>query len=112
MREHRGAVSTQSAPAAAGSARAHAPNKWAALGVLACGLALIVLDGTIVGVSMPAIIEALDLDLAGAQWVTSLYSVVFAALLLTADRKSTRLNSSHVSISYAVFCLKKKTINS
>src|SRR5699024_12605783 len=27
---------------------------------------------------------------------------------LTRDRKSTRLNSSHVSISYAVFCLKKK----
>src|SRR5690554_7080513 len=27
---------------------------------------------------------------------------------LTADRKSTRLNSSHVRISYAVFCLKKK----
>src|SRR5699024_12666640 len=27
----------------------------------------------------------------------------------TEDRKSTRLNSSHVSISYAVFCLKKKT---
>src|SRR5690349_22166106 len=25
------------------------------------------------------------------------------------DRKSTRLNSSHVEISYAVFCLKKKT---
>src|SRR5207245_10564110 len=28
---------------------------------------------------------------------------------LAADRKSTRLNSSHGSISYAVFCLKKKT---
>src|SRR5690349_23928839 len=27
---------------------------------------------------------------------------------LTIDRKSTRLNSSHVEISYAVFCLKKK----
>src|SRR5207249_12247573 len=27
------------------------------------------------------------------------------------DRKSTRLNSSHVSISYAVFCLKKKKIH-
>src|SRR5690625_6090118 len=27
----------------------------------------------------------------------------------TIDRKSTRLNSSHVAISYAVFCLKKKT---
>src|SRR3712207_8053909 len=28
--------------------------------------------------------------------------------LLDADRKSTRLNSSHANISYAVFCLKKK----
>src|SRR5207249_5562221 len=28
--------------------------------------------------------------------------------LVRIDRKSTRLNSSHVSISYAVFCLKKK----
>src|SRR3712207_8284786 len=28
---------------------------------------------------------------------------------LTLDRKSTRLNSSHANISYAVFCLKKKT---
>src|SRR5690606_39838381 len=31
-----------------------------------------------------------------------------AALALHGDRKSTRLNSSHVKISYAVFCLKKK----
>src|SRR5438477_9425968 len=30
---------------------------------------------------------------------------------LSADRKSTRLNSSHMSISYAVFCLKKKKYN-
>src|SRR3712207_7489746 len=28
--------------------------------------------------------------------------------LITRDRKSTRLNSSHANISYAVFCLKKK----
>src|SRR5690606_41561856 len=31
-----------------------------------------------------------------------------AALDFSSDRKSTRLNSSHVKISYAVFCLKKK----
>src|SRR3712207_8705135 len=31
--------------------------------------------------------------------------------LLLADRKSTRLNSSHANISYAVFCLKKKNKN-
>src|SRR3712207_8639016 len=33
---------------------------------------------------------------------------VRAAAALGADRKSTRLNSSHANISYAVFCLKKK----
>src|SRR5690554_7661720 len=32
--------------------------------------------------------------------------------LSASDRKSTRLNSSHVRISYAVFCLKKKNITS
>src|SRR5207253_8427612 len=34
----------------------------------------------------------------------------FRAPRVKEDRKSTRLNSSHVAISYAVFCLKKKTI--
>src|SRR5258705_13634180 len=32
----------------------------------------------------------------------------FEALVGRVDRKSTRLNSSHLGISYAVFCLKKK----
>src|SRR5436309_12380837 len=35
---------------------------------------------------------------------------VFFDVDLVVDRKSTRLNSSHVKISYAVFCLKKKII--
>src|SRR5699024_12071752 len=35
-------------------------------------------------------------------------SPLILLILLIPDRKSTRLNSSHVSISYAVFCLKKK----
>src|SRR5438477_6204443 len=34
--------------------------------------------------------------------------VLDGARYATGDRKSTRLNSSHMSISYAVFCLKKK----
>src|SRR5689334_24375847 len=36
---------------------------------------------------------------------------VFYVSPSSVDRKSTRLNSSHSSISYAVFCLKKKTQN-
>jgi len=61
-------------------------NKWAGLGVLAGGLSMIVIDGTIVGVSLPTIISDLHLDLNDAQWVNSLYSVVLAALLLTSGR--------------------------
>src|SRR5690606_40075597 len=34
---------------------------------------------------------------------------LFSSIQNDEDRKSTRLNSSHVKISYAVFCLKKKT---
>src|SRR5437773_10764661 len=34
-----------------------------------------------------------------------------AKVLAGGDRKSTRLNSSHITISYAVFCLKKKKNN-
>src|SRR5262245_64401254 len=35
-------------------------------------------------------------------------SIHFGTGITSADRKSTRLNSSHLGISYAVFCLKKK----
>src|SRR5436309_4958869 len=35
-------------------------------------------------------------------------NTVCSGEILQTDRKSTRLNSSHVKISYAVFCLKKK----
>src|SRR5690348_17854516 len=38
----------------------------------------------------------------------TLYATTFGATPAAGDRKSTRLNSSHPSISYAVFCLKKK----
>src|SRR5689334_25381194 len=45
--------------------------------------------------------------LAGRNWRTRFG---YSAIAFGVDRKSTRLNSSHSSISYAVFCLKKKTI--
>src|SRR3712207_8021341 len=57
-------------------------------------------------------------------WVVNAYALTFGGLLLLGgrladvvgrrrllDRKSTRLNSSHANISYAVFCLKKKAHN-
>src|SRR3989442_9408507 len=41
-------------------------------------------------------------------WMASRVRSLACSLFCAADRKSTRLNSSHVRISYAVFCLKKK----
>src|SRR3712207_8253090 len=38
-------------------------------------------------------------------------AILSRTVVRLADRKSTRLNSSHANISYAVFCLKKKTKN-
>src|SRR3712207_7201681 len=64
-----------------------------------------------------------DFPLPGREWVSTLgpynehlirdygaLNLALAVLLVSAaiDRKSTRLNSSHANISYAVFCLKKK----
>src|SRR5256885_11143962 len=51
-----------------------------------------------------AIVEAIALGRAGSASGNALTGV----LLIWTDRKSTRLNSSHLVISYAVFCLKKK----
>src|SRR3712207_8265720 len=45
---------------------------------------------------------------APAECVELLAGPFLAATLSGLDRKSTRLNSSHANISYAVFCLKKK----
>src|SRR5690554_7553597 len=41
-------------------------------------------------------------------YINYLWFFLDLVILLQLDRKSTRLNSSHVRISYAVFCLKKK----
>src|SRR5690606_41723589 len=59
-----------------------------------------------------------DADSKGPVFASTLADVILAAGFRrivqgepTEDRKSTRLNSSHVKISYAVFCLKKKKKN-
>src|SRR5207249_8266620 len=59
---------------------------------------------------LPALLEQYrgidqDIDEAGDLRIPLLRQLITIKLR---DRKSTRLNSSHVSISYAVFCLKKK----
>src|SRR5688572_32591177 len=55
-----------------------------------------------------------DTDWVGVGWallgrLPGIALGVLAVAMLPPDRKSTRLNSSHSQISYAVFCLKKKS---
>src|SRR5690349_23403177 len=52
----------------------------------------------------------LDVNRASRTKSTSSLSASITTFRGETDRKSTRLNSSHVEISYAVFCLKKKKI--
>src|SRR5258707_7010911 len=52
-------------------------------------------------------IYAVDLPLVGRAHGREQHAVARGQV----DRKSTRLNSSHANISYAVFCLKKKTVH-
>src|SRR3712207_333573 len=78
-------------------------------------LALIIVLAVIVW-KMP-IIDALTATLEGTALAIWPIMLVIIAAVFTynlsmytkRDRKSTRLNSSHANISYAVFCLKKKT---
>src|SRR3712207_9059774 len=51
---------------------------------------------------------ALRIVALGAGGVGGFFGGLMAAAGAAEDRKSTRLNSSHANISYAVFCLKKK----
>src|SRR5688572_32545682 len=65
----------------------------------------LVLLGLGLGVLLTAV--AVEHRIAWMAWVIVAIGLVWLVCLL--DRKSTRLNSSHSQISYAVFCLKKKT---
>src|SRR5688572_21833825 len=54
------------------------------------------------------LLDEYDIKTTNVSWFVSGKEVFIGNELQTADRKSTRLNSSHSQISYAVFCLKKK----
>lgn len=61
-------------------------KKWFALTFLALSVSLIVIDGTIVNVAIPVIMKDLKLDFTQVEWITTIYSLVFSALLITTGR--------------------------
>lgn len=86
-------VTAQATPeAAAGPA---SRRRWLGLFFIALGVAMIIVDATIVNVAVPQIIKDLGITSSDAQWVQEVYTLVFAALLLVwgrlADRYGRRL---------------------
>ena len=59
---------------------------WAALVALSAGVSLIIIDATIVNVALPTIIDDLHLTLTRAEWINSVYALVFASLLILFGR--------------------------
>src|SRR5699024_11410221 len=103
--------------------------------ILLVGVFMAALDNGIISAALTTINSSFDVSAVSGTWGITLYTfgmavatpivgklsdrygrkrlflieVAIFTLGSLEDRKSTRLNSSHVSISYAVFCLKKKT---
>ncbi|MEW1691552.1 MFS transporter [Streptomyces sp. NPDC091265] len=83
------ATAPRTAPAPTGAppaAPAGARSRRLALGVIAAGLLMTVLDGSIVTVAMPAIQSDLGFSPAGLSWVVNAYLIAFGGLLLLAGR--------------------------
>jgi len=77
-------------------------SNWAKsslLSGLALGYFMVLLDATIVNVSLPAINHDLGGGLAGLQWVVNAYTLVFASLLLTAGALADQFGAKRIFLS-------------
>jgi EmrB/QacA subfamily drug resistance transporter len=61
-------------------------NKWYVLVAASVGLFLVVVDSTIVNISVPAMIRGLNADLSSVEWVLNAYTLIFASLLIPMGR--------------------------
>src|SRR5699024_1383090 len=78
-------------------------------GNLSLLLAILLAAGSMIGAPIGSwLLSILSKRTVQLGFIVFLILVIVSLFLVIQDRKSTRLNSSHVSLSYAVFCLKKK----
>lgn len=65
-------------------------RRWIALVFLALGVAMIILDATVINVAIPSMVQDLGLSTNDAEWVNAAYSLTFASLLILAGRLADR----------------------
>lgn len=76
--------------------------RWWGLLAINLGVALIIMDSTIVSVAVPAIVEDLGISSTQIQWVQEIYTLLFAALLLTWGRLADRFGRRRVMLTGVV----------
>jgi EmrB/QacA subfamily drug resistance transporter len=81
-------------------------RRWLTLAVLCISLLIIVIDNTIVNVTLPSLVNQLGASVSQLQWVVDAYTVVFAGLLLLAGTLGDRWGRRRsLTIGLAVFAL-------
>lgn len=70
---------------------AASPKDWAALAVLTLAVALIAVDGTVLGLAVPALTADLDPSASQILWIGDIYSFVLAGLLITMGNVADRI---------------------
>ncbi len=79
-------MTTATMPASAPAMATGGRGRWLGLAMLSLGVSMIIVDATIVNVAIPSIIKDLGLDSTSAEWINAIYTLVFAALLVTLGR--------------------------
>ena len=62
------------------------PRRWKAMPIIALAVSIIIMDATIVNVVLPVLIRDINLTASDAEWINSVYALVFASLLITVGR--------------------------
>lgn len=65
-------------------------RRWRTLGVLVAAVCLMVIDGTIINVSLPTMMTEIPLTFNEVEWIATIYALIFAAFLVAAGRLGDR----------------------
>ena len=71
---------------------------WAVIGMLAAAQFIMVLDTTVMNVSITQIVQDLNTTIVGMQTAITLYTLVMAAFMLTGGKLGDRINDHHLTL--------------
>lgn len=89
---------SQAMPAASRPTR----RQWLTLLVLSLGLAIVIIDSTIVNVAIPSIRKEFNATLQQLEWVNSIYALIYAALIVTWGRIGDQIGRKRIFIAGVV----------